>query len=519
MSVGPDTSLGTTWPSREVFRELASDRRVIPVVRRLLADSETPLGIYRKLAEDRPGTFLLESADNGGQWSRYSIIGARSAAILTAHEGQTQWIGSPPAGVPTSGPISDTIQETLRALHTPALPGLPPLTGGLVGSLSYDLVRQWYDLGDDTPNDLDLPDVCLALATDLAVFDHLDSTVVLIANAINHDNTDARVDQAREDAVERLERMTKQLAVSAASTVSTVDSAVSEAATKISRTMSSEKYEESVRAGQERIRAGAASQVVLSQRFDVECIASSLDVYRALRAANPSPYMYLLRGSDIKENHFDVVGSSPEVLVKINDGRVVSRPIGGTRPRGKKLQDDLYLEEELRGDVKELGEHDILVDVAKNDLSQVCLPDSVEVTEYLTIERYSHVMHLVSTVAGKQQAEVTAYDVLRATFPAGTLSGAPKQRALEIIDEIEPTRRGIYGGTIGYFDFAGNLDMAIAIRTGVLRNGIAHIQAGAGIVADSVPEMEERECSMKAAAVVRAVSTGAALKSPKIGEE
>ena len=512
MSTGPDAALGTIWPTAETFEFLAEDRRVIPVVRKLLADGETPLGLYRKLSQDAPGTFLLESAEHGGKWSRYSIIGARSAAILTARQGQVHWIGDPPVGVPTSGPVTDGLAQTLEVLDTPQLPGLPPLTGGLVGSLSYDLVDQWHGVDSKTPDDLNLPEVFLALATDLVVMDHLDSTIWLIANAINHDNTDERVREAWQDAVERLDRMTAQLAVPAEPTIAQFHTRHT---ANIDRKTAAKDFEAAVEVARKRMAAGEASQVVLSQRFDVECTADPIDVYRTLRTANPSPYMYLLRGIDEQGRNFDVVGSSPEVLAKINDGHVVSRPIGGTRPRGEKPQDDLYLEQELRADLKELGEHDILVELAKSDLAPVCEAGTVELTEYLTVERYSHVMHLVSTISGAQRADVSAYDVLKATFPAGTLSGAPKPEIFKIIDELEPQRRGIYGGTIGYFDFAGNMDMAIAIRTAVIRDGIAHVQAGAGLVVDSVAELEQRECELKAAALVRAVSTAATLEAPE----
>src|SRR5690625_2857998 len=511
MSAGPDTSLGRTWPNLETFENLAQDRRVIPVVRRLLADGETPLGLYRKLAQDAPGTFLLESAEHGGNWSRYSIIGAKSAAILTSRAGQTRWIGDPPVGVPTTGPVTETLKKTLEVLATPKLPGMPPLTGGLVGALSYDLVRQWHGLDTQTPDDLGLPEVFLALATDLAVLDHLDSSVWLIANAINHDNTDERVGDAWADATARLDRMARQLQAAAPSTVTHFNG---DYCAPVHRKMTAQEFETIVVKGSERMAAGDASQVVLSQRFYVECTADPVDVYRTLRAANPSPYMYLLRGIDTQDRDFAVVGSSPEVLAKITGNHVVSRPIGGTRPRGEKPQDDLYLEEELRADLKELGEHDILVELAKDDLQKVCEAQSVELTEYLSVERYSHVMHLVSTITGRQRSDMSAYDVLKATFPAGTLSGAPKPDIFEIIDELEPQRRGLYGGTVGYFDFAGNMDMAIAIRTGVIRDGIAHIQAGAGLVIDSVPETAQRECALKAAAMLRAGANAATLKSP-----
>lgn len=513
MSGAPGQVLGQTWPDFAGFEDLAANRRVIPVVRRLLADSETPLGLYKKLANDEPGTFLLESAEHGGNWSRYSIIGARSAAILTSHRGQTRWIGQPPAGVPTSGPVTQTLKTTLEVLHTPKLPGLPPLTGGLVGSLSYDLVHQWHGIESHKPDDLELPEMFLALATDLVVMDHLDSSIWLVANAVNHDNTDQRMRQAWEGAVQRLDRMVAQLLQPAPSTVVEYDT---ETNVDVERKTTEGDFEAAVESAKQRMASDEASQVVISQRFDVECPADPVDVYRMLRAANPSPYMYLMRGVDAREREFSIVGSSPEVLAKITEGQVISRPIGGTRPRGEKLETDIRMEEELRADLKELGEHDILVDLAKTDLARVCDPDSIEVTEYLTVERYSHVMHLVSTIRGSQREDTSAYDVLRETFPAGTLSGAPKPEVFHIIDDLEPQRRGIYGGTVGYFDFAGNMDMAIAIRTGVIREGIAHIQAGAGLVPGSVATLEQRECELKAAAVVRAVSAATALRAPRI---
>ncbi len=507
MSAGPGSDLGGTWPDLPTFRELARDRRVIPVVRRLLADAETPVGLYRKLARDAPGTFLLESADHGGVWSRYSIVGAASRATLTARDGRAVWLGDPPVGVPTDGDCIEALAGTMEALATPRLPGLPPLTGGMVGVVGYDAVRHWERVGDhagEPPVDeLGIPDLVLMLATDVAVLDHADGTVLLVANAVNYDATDAHVDDAWAGAVERLDAMVARLAEPAESTVATADvSARPDPACRTRR----EDYLAAVATGQRAIYDGEVFQVVLSQRFDLACPADALDVYRCLRASNPSPYMYLVRCPHPDGGTFDVVGSSPEALVKVEGDRVLAHPIAGTRPRGEKPQDDTLLAEDLLADEKERAEHLMLVDLARNDVSRVSDPASVDVVTFMEVERYSHVMHLVSTVTAELRPGASAVEVLRAAFPAGTLSGAPKPRAMQIIDELEPSRRGVYGGVVGYLDFAGDLDMAIAIRTAVIRDGVAHVQAGAGIVADSVPENEDAECRHKAAAVLAAVA-------------
>jgi anthranilate synthase component 1 len=507
-TVVPDLSLGGTWPSLETFRELAAGRRVIPVVRRFLADGETPIGIYRKLAGDRPGTFLLESAE-AGVWSRWSIIGATSRATLTARDGEALWLGEPPVGVPTCGDPLLALRDTMATLRTPRLPGLPPLTGGMVGFLSWDVVRRWERLPDTTADELGVPELCMSLATDLAVLDHSDATVLLVANAVNYDDSDRGVDEAWADAVTRLDLMTRDLAAPAPSTVAVHDTPPA----PVPRERSTrDEYMTAVRAGKEAIRNGEVFQVVLAQRFDLDCPADALDVYRVLRASNPSPYMYLYRTTDPGGRRLDVVGSSPEALVTVTEGRVVTHPIAGTRWRGATPAEDIALGEELLADTKERAEHLMLVDLSRNDLGRVCTAGTVEVVQFMEVERYSHVMHLVSTVEGDLADGRTAYDVLAATFPAGTLSGAPKPRAMEIIDELEPVRRGLYGGVVGYLDWAGDLDTAIAIRTALLRDGVAHVQAGAGIVADSVPAREDDECRNKAAAVLRAVATAGRLR-------
>ena len=486
------------------FRRLARDRRVIPVTRRLLADGETPIGLYRKLAAGRPGTFLLESAEHGGAWSRWSFVGARSRATLTERNGAAHWVGEPPVGLPRDGDPLQAVRRTLEALHTERVPGLPPLTSGLVGLIAYDAVRRLERLPDGNPDELGVPEIALMLVTDLAVLDHTDGSVLLIANAVNHDNSDERVDEAYADALARLDRMEGELARPAPATVVTVGGAETP---EFDRRTSEADYCEAVERAKAQIRDGEAFQVVVSQRFSRATSADPVDVYRALRATNPSPYMYLLRFDG-----FDVVGSSPEALVQVSAGRALMHPIAGTRPRGATPEEDLRLGEELLADEKERAEHLMLVDLGRNDLGRVCRPGSVEVVDFMSLERYSHVTHIVSTVVGEVAQGRTAFDVVTACFPAGTLSGAPKPRAMEIIDELEPVRRGLYGGIVGYLDFAGDADTAIAIRTALLQNGVAHVQAGAGVVADSDPAAEDREARAKAMAVLRAVALAESMR-------
>lgn len=515
--------MGIVTPDLEGFRALARDRRVIPVVRRLLADGQSAIGLYRTLCGDRAGTFLLESAEQGRSWSRYSFIGVRCAAMLTEREGAVTWLGRAPRGVPADGAAVEVLRDALDMLHTQPLPGLPPLTGGMVGYLAYDSVRNWERIPDTNPDHLRIPDIAYLLATDLAVVDHADGSIMLIANAINYDDSDANVDQAWADAVRRLDEMEAALASPAPSVVSSYDAG---AIPQVTAWTAHADYLASVEAAKERIRAGDAFQIVLSQRYTSPCAASALDVYRILRTTNPSPYMYLLRipvddgrpadefaGALSDETAFEIAGSSPEALVSVKDGHVVVHPIAGTRKRGATAEEDALLAEDLLADEKERAEHLMLVDLARNDIGRVCAPGSVNVVEFMQVERYSHVMHLVSTVTGTLAAKASAYDALAATFPAGTLSGAPKPRAMELIDSLEPLRRNLYGGAVGYFDFAGNVDTAIAIRTAVIKEGIAHVQAGAGIVADSVPEAEAAECANKAAAVLRAVAVAATMKA------
>jgi len=510
-------ALGEITPTRAEFRELARDRRVIPVTRRLLADAITPVGLYATLAGDRPGTFLLESAENGHSWSRWSFVGVSAPAVLTERDGIAAWLGDPPVGLPTGGDPLRVLAETLRLLHTDPLAGLPPLTGGMVGYLGYDVVRRLERIdaagaGAGEPggavDELGVPELVMLLATDLAALDHHEGTVTLIANAVNWDASDERVDAAYDSAVARLGGMSERLGMP----ISLPAAVFSRREPAVLRRIQSGDYRAMVEVAKEHIRAGDAFQIVLSQRFDVPTNADPLEIYRVLRATNPSPYMYLLRLPVPEGAPIAVVGSSPEALVTVRDGLVTMHPIAGTRPRGVTDEDDVLLAKDLLSDAKERSEHVMLVDLGRNDLGRVCAAGTVKVVEFFTIERYSHVMHIVSTVTGRLAPGRTAYDALAACFPAGTLSGAPKPRAMQIIDELEPSRRGVYGGVVGYLDFAGDADTAITIRTALLARGTAFVQAGAGIVADSVPASEDAECQGKAAAVIAAVGAAATLR-------
>jgi len=501
--------------SRVEFRVLAAEHRVVPVTRKVLADSETPLSAYRKLAANRPGTFLLESAENGRSWSRWSFIGAGAPTALTVRDGQAVWLGTVPKDAPTGGDPLAALAATLELLATEPMPGLPPLSGGMVGFFAYDMVRRLERLPELAVDDLQLPDMLLLLATDVAAVDHHEGTITLIANAVNWNGTDERVDRAYDDAIARLDVMTAALGQPLPSTVATFRKPEPRHAAQ--RTV--EEYGKIVDYLVEQIAAGEAFQVVPSQRFEMDTNVDPIDVYRILRVTNPSPYMYLLQvpNSD-GATDFSIVGSSPEALVTVHDGRATTHPIAGTRWRGDTDEEDQLLEKELLSDDKELAEHLMLVDLGRNDLGRVCTPGTVRVEDYSHIERYSHVMHLVSTVTGALSAGHTALDAVTACFPAGTLSGAPKVRAMELIEEVEKTRRGLYGGVVGYLDFAGNADFAIAIRTALMRDGTAYVQAGGGVVADSNGTYEYNEARNKARAVLNAIAAAETLTSPDGGQ-
>lgn len=492
-------------PDLPGFVEAGATRRVVSVYTRLLADDFTPVGLYHQLCGERANTFLFESAE-GGVWSRYSFVGVTAVATLTEADGAARWAfsGRPIAGLPEGGDPLTVLAQTLQMLHTPREAGLPPLVSGMVGYLGYDVVRRLEQLPDGNPDDLGIPELGMMLVSDMAVLDHHSGEVWLVANAINFDDTGARIEDAYADACARVEAMAAALLRPAEPLVAVRDTGAVPPTVRRQRT--SAEYEASVAAAIEEIRAGEAFQIVPSQRFETECAADPLDVYRVLRRSNPSPYLYLLR-----LDGFSIVGSSPEALVQVSDGRATTHPIAGTRPRGATAAEDAILEAELLADAKEAAEHLMLVDLGRNDLGRVCVPGTVEVVEFMKVRRYSHVMHLEAAVSGTLADGRTALDATLSCFPAGTLSGAPKVRAMEIIDRLEVSRRGLYGGVVGYFDFAGDSDTAIAIRTALLADGVAYVQAGAGVVADSVPAREDAESRNKAAAVLGAVAEAAAL--------
>ena len=499
--------------TREEFRALAAEHRVVPVTRKVLADSETPLSAYRKLAAGRPGTFLLESAENGRSWSRWSFIGAGAPSALTVRDGRAVWLGATLNGAPSGGDPLEALRATMELLSAEgsAPSGLPPLSGGLVGFFAYDFVRRLERLPELAVDDLGLPDMLLLLATDIAAVDHHEGTITLIANAVNWDGVDQRVDEAYDDAVRRLDVMTAALGQPLVSTVATFSRP--EPLPRAQRTL--EEYSAVVERLVAEIEAGEAFQVVPSQRFEMDTAADPIDVYRLLRVTNPSPYMYLLQIPDgAGETAFSIVGSSPEALVTVQGGWATTHPIAGTRWRGHTEEEDQLLEKELLADEKERAEHLMLVDLGRNDLGRVCVPGTMRVKDYSHIERYSHVMHLVSTVTGLLADGRSALDAVTACFPAGTLSGAPKVRAMELIEEVEITRRGLYGGVVGYLDFAGNADFAIAIRTALMRNGTAYVQAGGGVVADSNGPYEYTEAANKAKAVLAAIAAAETLSTP-----
>ena len=488
------------------FRKYAQDFNVIPVAKKISANNESPLTIYLKLAQNRVDTFLLESAESNGVWSRYSFIGVNSEATLTEKSGSVFWRGVMPAGAPTGVNPLEALRISTAHLRSPKFNDLPPLTGGLVGYLGYEIVRRLERIKSSTTDDLLIPEITMLLTSDIAVFDHLENEITLIANAINWDGSADRVDNAYQSALDRIALMERNLTILPKITFSDIPKRVTP---EFKRGMTDQEFIKKVGLIKEEIKSGEAFQVVLSQRFAMKSTADAFDIYRVLREQNPSPYMYLFKFAE----DLSVVGSSPEALVKVTGNDVMIHPIAGTRARSKDQEIDQKNADELLADPKERAEHLMLVDLGRNDLGRVCDAGSVEVTQFMQIERYSHVMHIVSTVVGKLAKKFSAIEALFAVFPAGTLSGAPKPRAMQIIEDHENTRRGIYGGTIGYLDFAGNIDTCIAIRTAVLRGNNVFVQAGAGIVADSDPISENQECINKAAAVLGAVATANEMRS------
>ena len=489
-------------PDREAFRALARAHTVVPVWREVLADLTTPVAAFARVVGDEAG-FLLESVEHGERWSRWSFIGRNPSATLVARGRDLEVTGTLPPSVPTDQGILAAIEAVLAAYRSPALDDLPPLHGGVVGYLGYDVVREVERLGPVPPDDRGFPDAVVTVIGEVAAYDHWRQRVTLIENVFVEDGasaTDAELDARYDAAVAALEQLARDGS-------RPIDEPLVEpperedAPAAVTRNTTEADWARAVAVAKEHILDGDIFQVVLSQRFDLDLGADPFDLYRSLRQVNPSPYMYFVRHPEVT-----VVGSSPEPMVQLLGGRVISRPIAGTRRRGRTDEEDRRMAAELVEHPKERAEHVMLVDLARNDVGRVVDFGTEHVDELMTLERYSHVMHLTSQVSGQLRAGLGPIDVLRATLPAGTVSGAPKVRAMQIIDELEPTKRGPYAGVVGYVDFSGNLDTAIAIRTMfVAPDGRASVQAGAGIVADSDAAQEDLECRNKAAALLAAV--------------
>jgi anthranilate synthase component I len=498
------------YPDFTAFERLAAaGAQAIPVMRELVLDTETPVSVFQKLRGRGPA-FLLESVEGGETWGRYSLLAAggrtritlRGSALTVAEDGRTR-------SVPAADPLA-ALRSLLLAERRAEVPGIPRFAGGAVGYLGYDLVRHFERLPESARDDLGIPAAQLLVAETVVVFDHLSHTVKIIHSAPVGGDPRAAYERARAT----LERTEAEVVgpAPAAPRTGTRPSATSEPR-RFESGMGAERFRAAVREIRELILAGDAVQVVLSHRLSRPYDGDPFDTYRALRVINPSPYMFYLDFGDLQ-----VAGASPEVLVRVEGDEVLVRPIAGTRPRGATTAEDRAFAQALAADPKEQAEHLMLVDLGRNDLGRVCTFGTVAVEDFHTIERYSHVMHLVSGVRGRLRPGLDCFDALRACFPAGTVSGAPKVRAMEIIESLEPTRRGVYAGAVGYVDFQGNLDTAIAIRTLVFHRGQAHVQVGAGIVADSTPEGELQETLAKAEALCRAVDMaegGLALSEPR----
>ncbi|MDE0022276.1 MAG: anthranilate synthase component I [Candidatus Poribacteria bacterium] len=484
-------------PDRAEFRRLARDYNLIPVYREILADTETPVSAYMKTCGGEY-SFLLESVEGGERVARYSFLGSNPSLVFMSRRGRVTLLDTF-AGKSRSFSSDDPLQdlERLLASYRPApMESLRRFHGGAVGFLGYDMVRHFERLPDETVDDAQLPDSMFMLTDTALVFDRVAHQVKAVSNA--YVKNAAEVDQAYDEAVQKVDALAASLSRPFSHNLKPARGAGD--APSASSNMTPEAFESGVMRIKEYIAAGDAIQVVFAQRFQIELTTPPFSVYRALRTVNPSPYMYFLKFGDLQ-----IAGASPEALATVEDGIVQVQPIAGTRPRGSTPEEDAELEADLRSDPKEKAEHIMLVDLGRNDIGRVCEYGSVHVNEMMAVERYSHVMHLVSNVQGNLRPGMTAFDAVRAAFPAGTLSGAPKIRAMEIIDEMEPTRRGVYGGAVGYFSFSGNSDMAIAIRTLVANGRAGSVQAGGGIVADSVPRLEFQESRNKAMAVLRAV--------------
>jgi len=480
-------------PDYATFQALSAQGNLIPVFREILSDLDTPVGAFKKIDDGRYG-FLLESIEGGEKWGRYTFLGSSPAVVIRGKEG---WVEIVEEGEVRRVEVADPLDyiRDYMARYTPVeVPGIPRFFGGAVGYLGYDAVRHFESIPDQNPCTIGTYDAYFIITDTMLIFDSLSQKIKVVSNA--HLDGTTTPEAAYAEALAKIDGLIARLKAPLPVAVPHPRGAKVALASNVAR----EEYESWVTRAKEYVRSGDIIQVVLSQRFSGELTVDPFDIYRALRTLNPSPYMFFLRLDQTV-----VVGASPEVMVRKEGEQVELRPIAGTRPRGATPAADDALALELLADPKELAEHVMLVDLGRNDLGRVCRIGSVKVTELMVVERYSHVMHIVSNVQGELAAGQDAFDVVRATFPAGTLSGAPKVRAMEIIEELEGERREVYGGAVGYFSFSGNMDMAIAIRTLVVQDGRVHLQAGAGIVADSDPATEYVETLNKAKAVVKAI--------------
>ena len=490
---------------RDTFKKMARDHTVVPVFAHVLADTQTPVGAFLRV-DPRPNSFLLESVEAGERWGRHSFLGGDAFGVVKAKDGAIHVTGDVPV-VPEQGePPLRFVRRLLREFKTPPIAGFGPLHGGAVGYMGYDCVRELERLPNEPADDLGLPDLALLLTRTFVVFDHFSQHAVIVTNVPiwKADSLDAAYD----DAVNRCEEMIEALSRPLPGPTEPVEPGRFGGRTEVS----DDEYAGWVDEAKEHIYAGDIFQVVPSRRFEAPLEGPLFGAYRMLRTLNPSPYMYFLRfGADELHDELEIAGSSPEPLVRVTDRTIVTRPIAGTRQRGATLEEDHELAEELLADEKERAEHVMLVDLARNDVGRVSEYGTVEVDELMSIERYSHVMHIVSNVTGVLRKDLEPFDALTACFPAGTVSGAPKVRAMEIIDDLEKTKRGPYAGVVGYFDFSGNVDTCITIRTIVATGGRAFVQAGAGVVADSDPASEARETSNKAEGLLEAIAGAASL--------
>ena len=482
------------YPDLKTFSDLSAQGNLIPVYREIMADLDTPVSAFRKI-DDGCYSFLLESIEGGEKWARYTFLGSSPSVIIRSRGTTVEIIeqGAPIRSMEVVDPLG-FIREHLERFTPVEVEGVPRFFGGAVGYLGYDMVRHFERLESQKPSLIGAWDSYFVITDTILIFDNVRQKIKVVSN-VHLEEFSSPVD-AYAHAVEKIDAIIAKLKVAS----KPIDSFRGHKRVKFTSNISREQFEQSVSIAKEYVRAGDIIQVVLSQRFSGELTVEPLDIYRVLRTLNPSPYMFFLRLDDTV-----VVGASPEVMVRKEGEHVELRPIAGTRPRGATEEEDLRLAEELLDDPKERAEHVMLVDLGRNDLGRVCRIGTVKVSELMVIERYSHVMHIVSNLKGELADGKDAFDLVRATFPAGTLSGAPKVRAMEIIDELEPVRREIYGGAVGYFSFSGNMDLAIAIRTLVVKDGKIHLQAGAGIVADSDPASEWQETVNKALAVVKAI--------------